>query len=283
MMPELNQLQQLLCIAKHGNLSRAAEELHLSQPALSRSMQRLESELQMELFDRQKNKIAFNPTGELAIEYAKKVIGQMDDMIFRLRSFDRSRHTIAIGSCAPAPLWDIVPQLSSLYSDMTISSETREDDRLLQGLADQTYQIIVTPFSINEPDIYCVKYGEEHLMFSLPPGHALSAAKALHFKDLDGETILLFSQIGVWHKIHKEKMPATHFLLQNEQFAFTELVKASALPSFTSDLALKKAGTPDNRVIVPIIDEEACMSYYCSCRADRKKVFSAFWSQLEIK
>lgn len=70
MMPELNQLQQLLCIAKHGNLSRAAQELHLFQPALSRSMQRLESELQMELFDRQKNKIAFNPTGELAIEYA---------------------------------------------------------------------------------------------------------------------------------------------------------------------------------------------------------------------
>lgn len=57
MMPELNQLQQLLCIAKHGNLSRAAQELHLSQPALSRSMQRLESELQMELFDRQKIKL----------------------------------------------------------------------------------------------------------------------------------------------------------------------------------------------------------------------------------
>lgn len=156
-MPEINQLQQLLCVAKHGNLSKAAEELHLSQPALSRSMQRLESELQMELFERSKNKITFSPTGELAVEYAKKVIGQMNDMILRLRSFERSQHTIAVGSCAPAPLWDIVPQLSSLYPEMTISSETKEDDILLQGLADQVYQFIVTPFPVNEPGIYCAR------------------------------------------------------------------------------------------------------------------------------
>lgn len=282
-MPEVNQLQQLLSIAKNGNLSKAAEELHLSQPALSRSMQKLENELQMELFERSKNKITFSPTGELAVEYAKKVIGQMADMILRLRSFERSRHTIAVGSCAPAPLWDIIPQLSSLYPEMTISSETREDDILLQGLTDRMYQLIVTPFPVGEPDIYCTKYTEEHLMFSLPPGHALSSSKGLHFKDLNGETMLLFSQIGFWYKIHKEKMPSTHFLLQNEQFTFTELVKASALPSFTSDLALKKSGTPDNRVIVPILDEEAHVTYYCSCRAENEKQFSLFWKWIEDK
>lgn len=273
-MPEINQLQQLLCISKHGNLSKAAEELHLSQPALSRSMQRLESELQMSLFERSKNKITFNPTGDLAVEYAKKVIGQMDDMILHLRSFERSRHTIAVGSCAPAPLWDIVPQLSSLYPEMTISSETKETDILLQGLENRVYQLIVTPFPINEPDIYCAKYTEEQLMFSLPPGHVLSSSKGLHFKDLDGETMLLFSQIGFWHQIHTKKMPSTHFLLQNEQFAFTELVKASALPSFTSNLALKKSGTPDNRVIIPILDEEAHVTYYCSCKIENHKHFA---------
>lgn len=282
-MPELNQLQQLLCIAKYGNLSNAAEELHLSQPAISRSMQKLENELQITLFERSKNKITFNQTGELAVEYAQKVIGQVDDMIFRLRSFDRSQRTIAIGSCAPGPLWDMIPMLSSLYPDMTISSETRENDQLLQGLTDRIYQLIITPFPINEPNIYCVKYGEEHLMFSLPLGHALSSAKGLHFEDLNGETVLLFSQIGFWHDIHKEKMPSTHFLLQSEQFAFTELVKASALPSFTSDLALKKAGTPDNRVIVPILDDEACATYYCSCSLNNKKRFAPFWQQVKLE
>ena len=51
---ELYQLEQLLAVAEHGTLSNAAEQLHISQPALSRSMQRLEAELQVTLFTRQK-------------------------------------------------------------------------------------------------------------------------------------------------------------------------------------------------------------------------------------
>lgn len=275
-MPELYQLEQLVSVAKYGNLSKAAEELHISQPALSRSMQKLENELKVSLFERQKNKIALSPIGELAVEYAQKVLDQMQDMINRVRSFDRSLHTISVGSCAPAPLWDIVPVLSSSYSDMTVSCDIKDQDKLVQGLADRTYQIIITTFPIRDPDVYCTKFGEERLFFSLPPGHALSSAKGLHFKDLDGETMLLYSKIGFWHEVHQQEMPSAHFLLQEERFAFTELVRASALPAFTSDLALKSSGNPDNRVIIPILDESAHVVYYCSCLSGKKKKLSAF-------
>lgn len=145
-MPEIHQLEQLVSVSKYGNLSKAAEELHISQPALSRSMQKLESELEVSLFERQKNKIEFTKTGEVAAEYAQKVLDQMQDMISKIHTFDRSLHTISLGSCAPAPLWDIVPVFSSLYSDMTISYDIKEQDKLLQGLTDGTYQLIITTF-----------------------------------------------------------------------------------------------------------------------------------------
>lgn len=282
-MPEIVQLEQLLAISKNGTISKAAEELHLSQPALSRSMQRLEEELGVTLFDRQKNKIEFNPNGELAVEYAEKIMSQTHDMTERIRAFDRSRHTIAVGSCAPAPLWDISPMLSSLYPELTISSEMRECDKLTQGLQDGTFQIIIMPFPMNEDEFHCVKCGEEQLFFSLPPGHALSGAKQLRFKDLDGETMLLHSQIGFWHKIHVEKMPSARFLLQNERFAFDELVKASALPSFTSDIVLEREGKPQNRVIIPISDEEAHAVYYCVCRAENKKRLAGFFKRITTR
>ena len=54
-MMELYQLIQLVAISDCGTMSSAAEKLHLSQPALSRSMQKLEEELQVALFERQKN------------------------------------------------------------------------------------------------------------------------------------------------------------------------------------------------------------------------------------
>lgn len=53
---ELNQLEQLIAIAECQTISAAAERLHLSQPALSRSIQKLEAALQVTLFDREKTR-----------------------------------------------------------------------------------------------------------------------------------------------------------------------------------------------------------------------------------
>ena len=175
---ELYQLEQLLAVAECGTLSGAAERLHISQPALSRSMQRLETELQVPLFTRQKNKIELNKNGRMAVDHARKIMDQAQDMVSRVQAYDRSRRTILVGSCAPAPLWEIPPLLSGLYPDRTVSSEIRENDVLLQGLRDDVYQLIILPYPVEEPGIACVKYGEEHLFFSLPPVRQQGAVHA---------------------------------------------------------------------------------------------------------
>ena len=276
---EIYQLEQLLAFAECGTLSGAAERLHLSQPALSRSMQRLEAELQIPLFDRQKNKIEFNENGRMAVEYARQVMEKCQDMISRIQAFDRSRRTILIGVCAPAPLWEIPPVLSDLYPDRTISSEMRENDVLLQGLRDDVYQMVILPYPVEEPGITCVKYEEEHLFFSLPPAHPLSGSKALYMKDLNGETMLLRNRLGFWRDVADQKMPDTRFLEQ-EVIAFNELVKPSALPSFTTDVVLRREGGPQNRVNIPILDEEANVTYYCLYKPFGRNDLSAFFKTL---
>lgn len=272
---ELYQLEQLLAVAACGTLSNAAEQLHISQPALSRSMQRLEAELQVSLFTRQKNKIELNENGRMAVDYARKIMEQSQDMISRIQAFDRSQRTILFGACAPAPLWEIPALLSDLYPEMTISSEIRENDVLLQGLRDDVYQLIVLPFPVDEPGMICAKYGEEHLFFSLPPAHPLSGSKALYMKDLNGETMLLRNRLGFWRELTVRKMPDTRFLEQ-EDVAFDELVKFSALPSFATDVVLNREGNHVNRVNIPILDEEANVSYYCLCKPGGRTNLSGF-------
>ena len=280
-MIELYQLEHLLAIAAHGTMKKAAEELPLSQSALSRSIQRLEEELKVTLFHRQKNRVTMNPNGELAVEYARKVLAQMDELVAHVRAFDRSRHTISVGSCAPAPLWDISPLLSALYPDMTIACDLKEPDQLRQGLSDGTYQIIVLPFKIQAPDFFTQEYGTERLFFSLPPGHPMSDREELYFGDLDGETMLLYSHIGFWHQLHMSKMPSTRFLMQDERFTFNELVKSSALPSFISDIVIKREGMPPNRAVIPIADPEATVTYYCMCRREDQKVLTGLFERKE--
>ena len=276
---ELYQLEQLLAVAECGTLSNAAEQLHISQPALSRSMQRLEAELQVNLFTRQKNKIELNENGQMAVDYARKIMEQSQDMISRIQAFDRSRRTILVGACAPAPLWEIPPLLSGLYPDMTISSEMRENDVLLQGLRNDVYQLIILPYPVEEPGISCVKYGEEHLYFSLPPAHPLSGSKGLYMKDLNGETMLLRNRLGFWRDVTDQKMPDTRFLEQ-EDAAFEELVKFSALPSFATDVVLRREGNPVNRINIPILDDEANVTYYCLYMPHGQNDLSAFLKTL---
>lgn len=274
-MIEMYQLEQLLAVVECGTLSGAAEKLHLSQPSLSRAMQRLETELQVELFIRHKNRIELNSNGEMAVEYARKILGEANDMVTHIQAFDRSRRTILAGSSAPAPLWEIVPVLGRLYPDMTISSELRESEALLQGLRGGTYQLAILPYAVQEDGISCIKYGEEHLFFSLPPAHPLSGSKGLYLKDLNGEAMLLLNRLGFWEDLVAQKMPDTHFLVQ-EDSAFRELINASALPCFTTDWALMQGEHNQNRINVPILDPEANVTYYCLYRTANRKQLGDF-------
>lgn len=273
---ELHQLEQLITVAECGTLSAAAEKLHLSQPALSRSMQKLEAELQVPLFTRHKNKIELNENAEMAVDYARKILWQSQDMIDHLRAFDLSRRTIRVGSCAPMPLWEILPALSSLYPAMTISSEMKEAEKLLQGVLDGTYQFIFLPFEVKEDGSRCRRYMEEHLFFSLPPAHALSGSKTLRLRDLNGETMLLYSGIGFWKKALEKEMPDTHFLIQTEASALGELVRASALPSFITDLVMEREGEVPNRVNILISDPEASVTFYLAYPSDLEKIYHKF-------
>ena len=89
-MVEFNQLEQLICIAENKTISKAAEKLLISQPALSRSMQKLEEDLNVQLFDHYKNKVILNKNGELVVEYAKEIIKNVHSMIQDVQSFDQS-------------------------------------------------------------------------------------------------------------------------------------------------------------------------------------------------
>ena len=80
-MIEFNQLKHLVAIAKNKTISKAAEELLISQPGLTRSMQRLEEDLGLSLFNRKRNKIELNDNGLLAVEFAKKLLDGREEMI----------------------------------------------------------------------------------------------------------------------------------------------------------------------------------------------------------
>ena len=189
-MIELYLLEQLKAFSRHGTLSGAAEELHISQPALSQSMKKLEDGLGVSLFERSKNRIALNENGILAAQLGEKLLEQSREMEERLHLFDRSRRTISLGVCAPVPLWDLSPLLAQLYPQMTVSTQMEDsDEELIVGLNRGVYQLIAT-HSPPDIDLYGQPFRTERLFLSVPLSHPLANRKELVPADIDGHVNL---------------------------------------------------------------------------------------------
>jgi len=271
-MIELAQLQQLIAVSEHGTISAAAEELHLSQPALTRSLQRLEGELGVTLFDRKRNRAALNRVGEMAVTRARSVLSAVDDMAVELRLYAARLSTIAIGSCGPAPMWDLAAELAERYPEKTLSTELGEPEALLAGLKRGSYRLILTDRPVGQPGVLCRKYTQEQLCVALPPSHPLSMRSSIRMEELGSESILAYRDLGVWQRI-VQKNPRLHYLVQSDRSTLAELVQASNIPCFSSNLTASRFLGRSNRVTVPLEDEEASVTFYLCARENDRALF----------
>ena len=119
---------------------------------------------------------------------------------------------------------------------------------LLSGLEKGTYQLIALSHMPEGEQYHAKVCGRESLMFALPKGHRFAGGKSLSFAEMDGENMILMNDIGFWDFVRTEKMPNSRFLTQSDRFSFSELVRSSSLPSFTTDLAKKYFETEDLRL-----------------------------------
>ena len=221
-----------------------------------------------------------NENGKYVLTLARKVLEEADALEEKAREFDRRQRMIRLGVCAPAPVWLIVPLLSRFYPQMSLQTETDSDARLLEKLDKDEIQLAVLHEPVQDERYFCKMCGKESLLFALPRGLRYARRKSLSFAEMNGENMLLMGDIGFWDFVCTEEMPDSRFLTQSDRFSFNELVQASTLASFTSDLAEKYLKVETDRVYVPVSDPSGSVTYYLFCRKAQKREFSALFSAI---
>ena len=276
----LLELEQLAAFAEYGTLSKAAEKLNISQPTITRTMQHLEDEFGVPLFERSRNHISLNETGRRAVGYAGQLLEAAEKAVEDVRAFDRSLHTITVSSCAPAPLWRLLPALSEVFPDMTLSSSIKNTSSVLEDIQSGHCLLTVLPNVPEEgslPATYrSLPYMKENLAVSVPPSHELAGDKELSFEVLNGYNFLLGTRLGFWDDLCREKMPASRFLVQTDQFTMQELVRESSLPCFVTDVAVYDEETYGDRITIPISDQEARVTFHIVYDGADKKYAGTF-------
>lgn len=256
-MVDLYELRQLVAFADLGTLSRVAEEFHISTPSVTRSMQHLEDAFGVPLFTRGKNKIELSKTGGLAVESARKLLWEAEQAVQQVRDFDLRQRTIIVKSCAPAPLWELLPKLNTQKPGMMVSSAICQNEDVLSAWEEGSCDIAILPFPISG----AAPFMRENLFVCVPAGHELAKYTSLTFADINGFNFPLRTELGFWDALCREKMPASKFLVQTDAAVFDELVRASSLPCFTTDYGQLQGGYPE-RVNIPLMDDEARVTFY---------------------
>ena len=269
-MIDIYMMEQLKTFAECGTLSAAAEILNTSQPSLTRSMKRMEDELGVTLFVRSKNHLELTETGKMAARYAAQLLSVTQDFESRVRAYDRSLHTLAIGFCAPVPQTVLTPIINNSFEGMTISADMMDDADFLDKIKKGIYQLAVVHEQPIDPCFTYVKCGHESLYISLKAGNPLSFYPEVHLKDLNGLTILLLSRIGFWSMVHRDKTPDSKYLLQVEDDSFFELASNSDYPIFSSSYFINRGEVFPDRINIPIADPECSADYYLVCLASEK-------------
>jgi DNA-binding transcriptional LysR family regulator len=168
---ELHQLRQALVLMEHGSFVRAAAALHLSQPALSRSIQALERSFGSELFQRSSSGVVPTDVGRLYLERARDLLRMADELhrdAVAHGTLEAGR--IAVGG-GPYPaesfLGEAVARFVAQYPRVSVQLQTRVWDELLRSLRSRELDFFVAETSTlaREPDLDIVPMPAQHSVY----------------------------------------------------------------------------------------------------------------------
>jgi len=192
---ELRQLLYAEAVARNGHFTRAAEELHVAQSALSQQIRKLEAELGVELFTRTTRRVELTPEGTAAIARARRVLAEVEGMrgdIDELQGLIRGR--ITVGVLPPVGGIDL-PQLLARFQAEHPGIEVRLRGGVVSEFArflehdelDAAFCLLTGPMSAS---LETEPLGSEELVAALPPDHRLARRRRVSANDLAGTSLI---------------------------------------------------------------------------------------------
>ena len=122
---ELRHLRTVVAIARHGSFTKAGEELHLAQSAVSQQLSRLEAELGITLFTRSSRSVELTAEGELVLDYAQRVISEVDGLRDELDEIaGLLRGDLRLGGMWPTGLYDLYAVIADFHDQHRASRST---------------------------------------------------------------------------------------------------------------------------------------------------------------
>lgn len=189
---ELTLLYYFKTVAEMENITKAAETLYISQPALSKAIAKLEKSLDVTLFERRKGRISLSSMGKVYYDYvssAFQVLEQGEKKLSEIKL--QSDDTVSVASPIAGVLHDLIYDFLASGERVQIHQYLYEEHILESELLSGKLDFAVTPVTIENSEIEQIKVMEEEIFIVVSDKHPLAEQKYVRLSDFSEDNFLI--------------------------------------------------------------------------------------------
>ena len=191
----LTELKYIVAVARTKHFGKAAETCFVSQPTLSIAIRKLQEELDVTLFERNRSDVTITPLGEKVIEQARVVLESAEEIKNIVSAeIDQLASPLNLGviyTIGPYLLPHLIPEIKSNAPNMTLLISEDYTDVLAEKLRDGEIDAAILSLPFEYPGVVTQNLYTEPFVVALPKDHKLAKRKKLNAEDLAEETMLL--------------------------------------------------------------------------------------------
>lgn len=191
----LHQLRIFTAVARLGGFSRAAEELHISQPSVSIQVADLERALGVDLFEQLGRRVYLTEAGRALDEYARRILGLADEAqtaLKEIKGLRRGRLTVgATTTPGTYVLPRVVGRFQERYPQIAVTVEITHTRRIQEQVLRNEFDLGIVGWGVNAHELVGEPFLDDELVLVVPPTHPLAAAGIAHARGLQAHRLIL--------------------------------------------------------------------------------------------
>jgi len=195
---ELRHLAYFTAVAEHLNFSRAAEALHVAQPAISQQIRALERELGVPLFDRVGKRVALTEAGRALLPHARHILAAVESAqheVLERGSLNRGKASLGAPSTISTHLLPgLLMRFKQKYPGLEVTLREAGTETLLRFVEDNQLDLAIASTEVLPPSVEAVPFREENYILAVGRQHTLYKRKSVKMADLAGEAFILFPE-----------------------------------------------------------------------------------------
>jgi len=192
------QLKYLLAVAKHLNFTKASHECHVTQPTLSMQVQKLEDELGVIIFDRNKKPIQITEVGQKIIDQAKVIVNEstrINDLVQQEKGYIGGDYKLGIIPTLTSTLLPMfLKTFLKKYPEVNLEIFEVPTEQMIKDLKEGKLDAGIAATPLEEDKIVERPLFYEPFVGFIPENHRLFTKKELNEQDLDEKDILLLDE-----------------------------------------------------------------------------------------